>query len=101
MEEETDSSIRQALAQEPRYQEQLVIVHPDQVTRLVLLRHDIGEPLVHLHVGVPVAHVKRYLIEEIVKEGPEDPVREALVLAGDLIGSQGDRHQAHGGQLLV
>ncbi len=47
----------------PRFSITLVIVHPDEVTCLVLLRDDIREALVDLDVRIPVAHVKRHLIE--------------------------------------
>ena len=101
VEEEADAGIRQPLAQKARKQEQLVVVHPDEVTRLVLLRHDVGESLVHLDVRFPVADVERHLIEQIVEEGPEDPVGEPLVVAGHLVGGQRNRHQPHGSELLI
>ncbi len=100
--EEADPGVRAAAARSRlRQQQQLVIVHPDQVARLVVLRHDVGEPLVHLDVGVPVADVERNLIQEVVEQRPEHPVGEPLVVPGDLIGGEGHRHQPHGGELLV
>ena len=101
MKEEADAGVGQPLPEQIRQQQQLVVVHPDEVTRLVVLGHDVGESLVHLHVRVPVADVERHLIEEVVEQRPEDPVGEPLVVAGDLIRGQRHRHQPHGGELLL
>jgi hypothetical protein len=99
--EEPYPGVRQALAQHLRQEQELVIVHPDQVIGLVVLGDDVGESLVHLNVGVPVAYVERHLIQEIMEEGPEDPIGEPLVVAGYLIGGEGNSHQPHGSKLFI
>ena len=46
-------------------------------------RDDVGEALVRLDVGVPVADLERHLVQEIVEERPQHAVREPLVEAAD------------------
>ena len=53
VEEEPDPGVREPLAQQPGQQHELVVVHPDQVARPVVRRHDVGEALVRLDVAAP------------------------------------------------
>ena len=92
-------ALGQPVAQEARQEEELVVVHPDQVAGPVVRGDDVGEALVRLDVAVPVADLERDLVQEVVEQGPEHPVREALVEPGDLVGGERHRHQPHGGEL--
>jgi hypothetical protein len=101
VQEEPDPGVGQALAQQAWQEEQVIVMHPDEVARLIVLRHDIGETLVHLGVRLPVPDMERHLIQQIVEEGPENAVGEPLVVAADLLGGEGHRHQPHFGELAV
>jgi hypothetical protein len=57
VEKESDLRVRQAAPEQLGKQEQLVVVDPDQVARLVVLHHQIGKPLVDLGVRLPVLDV--------------------------------------------
>ena len=89
------------VAEEARQEQELVVVHPDHVAGPVVRGDDVGEALVRLDVAVPVADLERDLFQEVVEQGPEHPVREALVEPGDLVGGERHLHEPHGGERLV
>jgi hypothetical protein len=101
MQEETDAGAGEPIAEEARQEEELVVVHPDHVAGPVVRGDDVGERLVRLDVGVPVADLEWNLFQQVVKQGPEHPVREALVEPGDLVGGERHLHEPHGGERLV
>ena len=100
MKEEADPGVGQPAAEELGKQQELIVVDPDEVARLVMLGDHIGESFVDLYVGLPVAHVKRDLVDQIMEEGPENPVGKAFVVPGHLVFTEGHGHQAHVPQLL-
>jgi hypothetical protein len=99
VEEEPDPRLRQPAADQSRQQQELIVVDPDQVAGPVLRHHHLGELLVGLDVGVPVAGLEGDLVQEIVEQGPEDPVGEALVIAGHQVPVERHPDQPLGGQL--
>jgi hypothetical protein len=101
MEEEPDPGLRESAPEEAGEQQELIVVHPDQVVLLVLGGDHVGEALVHLDVALPAADLKGHLIEQVVKQGPEDPVGESFVVAGDFVAGEGDADQALGRQLPI
>ena len=101
VEEEPDPGAGQPVAQEPGQEKQLVVVHPDQVAGAVVGRDHVGERLVRLDVALPVAHLERDLIQQVVEQRPEHAVRVALVEPGDQVGGERDLDQPHGGELPV
>ena len=101
VEKEADLRPRNQPPQEPRNEHQLVVVNPNQVARLVALGDGGGELLVHLTIGVPVVGVRRDEIELVVKERPENAVREAVVVALHFVGREVHRNRARLGELRV
>ena len=101
MEEEAYAGIRKPLAQESGKEQQLIVVDPDEVARPILLCYDLGKAVIHLGIRLPIADVQRNLIQQIMKERPENAVGEALVIPGDLVGGERNRYQPHLGQLPV
>ena len=101
VEKEPDPRIRQPATEQPRQQQELVVVDPDQVAGPVLRRHHLGELLVGLHVGVPIAGLERDLVEQVVKQRPEHPVGVALVVAGDEVRAERHPDEALGGELSL
>jgi hypothetical protein len=55
--EEPDAGVRQPPAQQLRQKQELVVMHPDEIPRLIVLGHQLGEALVHLGIGFPVSDV--------------------------------------------
>ena len=101
VEEETDACLGEPLTKEFRHQKQLIVVHPDQVTCLVVPSHAISEDLIDFEVRLPVPDMERNLVHQVVEQRPEDTVGEALVVAGDLLVGKGDPNQTKAGELLV
>jgi hypothetical protein len=67
MKEEADAGVRQPAAQELREKQELVVVNPDEIAGLVVLGDHFRELFIDFHVRLPVTHVERHLIEQIVK----------------------------------
>jgi hypothetical protein len=101
VQEEPDARLGQELAQDPRDEQQLVVVHPDEVARPPLARHLLGEDAVHPRVVVPVVHAQRHLVDQVVEQRPEQRVREALVEALDVLRGQVDGTQTQAAQIAV
>ena len=101
VEEEADAGAGEPVAEEARQEQELVVVHPDQVAGPVVRGDDVREGLVRLDVAVPVADLEWNLFQEVVEQGPEHPVREALVEPGDLVGGERHLNEPHGGERLV
>jgi hypothetical protein len=95
VEEEADPQVRAPLAQHPRHELELVVVHPDHGALGSQRRRALGEPPVDGHVGVPPLAVVLRLRDDVVVERPQRGVREPLVELLDLLGAQRDRHQPH------
>ena len=57
--EPADAQVGPLLADHPRDQLQLVVLHPDGRALVGHLDHRVGEPLVHLDVGTPPVPVER------------------------------------------
>jgi hypothetical protein len=83
---EADARIRQAGAQQCRYQHQLVVVDPDGVAGPVFLRHGVGERLIGLAVGIPTGGVDGDAVEQVVEQRPQHAVGEPVVIALDVVG---------------
>src|SRR3954471_7664701 len=70
MKEEADPGVGQPSAEELGKQQQLIVVDPDEVARLVMFSDHVGESLVDRYVGLPVTHMQRDLVDQIMEEGP-------------------------------
>ena len=57
VEEEADAQVRPPRAQQPRHEQQVVVVQPDAVAGAGLARDDVGEARVHGAVRVPVVRI--------------------------------------------
>jgi hypothetical protein len=65
-----------------------------------VLGHNLGEPLVDFDVWLPVPDMERDLVQQIMKERPEDAVSEPFVIPRHLLRGQGNRDQPHFGELV-
>ena len=91
--EVADHQIRAEVAQHPRHQLQLVVLHPDGGTVFGGLGRRLGESTVDAHVGVPPDPSVARLGDDVVVKRPDRVVREAFVVELDVFGAQGDRHE--------
>src|SRR6059058_2167106 len=81
VQEEADARPGHQLAHELRHEHQVVVVHPDEVARPVVGGDYLCEAPVRTFIRAPVPHVQGHLVDQVVEEGPENPVRVALVEA--------------------
>jgi hypothetical protein len=84
VQEEADARVGPPLAHQTRHEHQVIVVHPYQIARPHLVHDRVGEPLVHAAIGVPVLAVEREPVEQVVKERPDDGVREPVVVVLDV-----------------
>ncbi len=91
--EVADPHVRAQLAQHPRYQLQLVVVHPDGGAVRCLVGGRLGEPSVDPLVGVPPLPVERGRRDDVVVERPQGVVREALVELLQVVLAERDRDE--------
>ena len=89
--EEPDHEVGAGLAQHPRHQLQLVVLHPDHRAVGCRARGRLGEAAVDAHVRVPPLAVERRRRDHVVVERPERVVRESLVVLLELVGRE--RHR--------
>jgi hypothetical protein len=82
--EEADPDVVALLAQHPRDQLELVVVHPDGRPRCRLFRRGAGEAAVDRHVRLPPPAVELRRRDDVVVERPQRRVAEALVEVPDL-----------------
>jgi hypothetical protein len=94
VEEEADARARRLRAEQRRHPHELVVVHPDEVVRLELGEHRIGEALVDALVGGPPPRLQWHAVDQRVKERPHHPVPERLVVVAHLDARQRHRHAA-------
>src|ERR1019366_8819815 len=92
VQEEADRRAGNARAQHLGDEAELVIVNPDEIPRPPHARDGVGEALGDRAVYVPFLRMQRDAIEEIVKERPEDGVREPVVVAAHLDAGEIDRN---------
>jgi hypothetical protein len=97
--EEADSRTWQPPSKQLRQEQELVVVHPDAVALDVVLRHDVREALVHGFVRLPVALVHLEGRRLVVEDGPQDPVRQAIVVSLDVLAAERDGDEAACGEL--
>ena len=95
--EEGQGSFRTFLANIFAHVHQLIILYPDDVIRLRGLECDGSEALIDPLIVIPVARRKVTARLKVVKEWPQNLVREALVEAGLLLCGQEDWKVAHRG----
>jgi hypothetical protein len=91
--EEADAQVLALLAEHPRHQLHLVVVHPHGRAVRGLLGRRLGERPVDRHVGVPPLAMKLRLRDHVVVERPQGGVAEALVEVPELLGGQAHPHQ--------
>ena len=91
--EEADPDVLTLLAQHPRNQLELVVVHPDGRARRRLFRRGLREAAVDPHVRLPPAAVELRRRDDVVVERPQRRVAEALVEVPDLGVGQGQADQ--------
>ena len=89
--EPADAHVRAQLAHHGRHQLQLVVVHPHGAAGGDDLGDGLGEPAVDVAVGVPPGPVERRRDDDVVVDGPEGVVAEALVVPAHL--ALGERHR--------
>ena len=77
----------------PAHEHQVVVVHPQEVLRARAPHGDRGEAPVDLLVGLPRLGVVDRAGGQIVKERPEGPVGEPLVVELDLLLAERHGHQ--------
>ena len=91
--EEADPDVVALLAQHPRDQLELVVVHPDGRARRRLFRRGLREAAVDRHVRLPPPAVELRRRDDVVVERPQRRVAEALVEVPDLGLGQGQADQ--------
>jgi hypothetical protein len=79
VQKEADRARQTAPPQQRRDESELVVVHPDHVTRLGLSGDRLGEHLVDDLVRLPTGEVEAGALGEVVEQRPQHTVREALV----------------------
>ncbi len=95
VQEEADAGLGQLLADHGRGQGQLVVVDPDQVAGAMAAHDLVGEAAVDGPVDLPLAlGVEPDLVEQVVEQRPQHAVREAVVVARDLVPGQLHRDRA-------
>ena len=93
VQEEPDAKVRPALTHERRDELQVVVVNPHGCVRRRGSGDRISEPRVHAVVVVPPGSVIHGLSDHIVVQRPQRCVREAVVVAAQVSGVEGDRLQ--------
>src|SRR5690606_3009725 len=78
----------------------MIVVDPDAIAFPVDARNEFGESLVHPLIGLPLDGLLGDVVEKIMKERPENPIRKALVVSGHLLLGELDREEAHAEELL-
>src|SRR4051794_26568071 len=68
----------------------MIVVHPHQVPRLIMLRYHTAKHAIRLHVGLPAFGIKPELRRKAVEYRPESLVRIALIKSFSDIGGQFD-----------
>jgi hypothetical protein len=91
VEEKPDGGGGQARSDHSRHEHELVVVDPDEVARLPHARDEVGKLLVDCAVHVPLLRVRGNAVEQVVEEGPEHRVGEAVVVLAHLRGREVDR----------
>ena len=95
VQEEADAQVGPQLAQHPRHQLELVVVHPDRRVAGRPVGGVLGEAPVDRFIHVPPLPVELRLGDDVVVERPQGGVGETLVEALDLLGAQRDRVEVH------
>ncbi len=93
--EEADPHVRALLADHPRYELQLVVVHPDRPAGAGHRRGRRGEAPIGLEIGVPPAAMELGGDDDVVVQRPQRRVGEALVIALHVLLLESHRVQAH------
>jgi hypothetical protein len=101
VQEEPDARVRQALAEHRGQEHELVVVHPDELVSASVLAHDVRKILVRRLVLGEVVDDVRQSIEQVVEEGPDDPVANAIVEAFARAPRQVDGDEVKGGEAFV
>ena len=94
--EEADPDVVALLAQHPRHQLELVVVHPHGRPRRRLFRRGLREAAVDRHVRLPPPAVELGRRDDVVVERPQRGVAEALVEVPDLGLGQAQRRPGAG-----
>jgi hypothetical protein len=85
VEEESDARIGQPLPKERRNAHELIVVHPDDVTRPVVRGHSVRIARVDGLIDVPTLDAQRHAVDSVVTDRPEHAVRDTLVEHLDLV----------------
>ncbi len=101
MEEESYARIRETLAEQPRDEHQLVVVHPDGVAVLIGLRDNVGEFLVDAPVRLPAGRIDGHAIDLVMEQRPQHAVGKAVVIPIDFVGREENRLDALIAQLAL
>ena len=80
VQEEADAGLGKALAQHFGQQEEVVIVHPDQLVAVHLLGYRVAEQAVDFDVGFPLVVVVNDVRLEEVAQRPQGAVAETVVV---------------------
>ena len=91
--EKADADVAAQLAQHPRHQLELVVVHPDGRPGRRLFGRRLREPPVDRHVRVPPPAMELRRGDDVVVERPQRRIAEALVVVPDLGLGQPDPDQ--------
>ena len=94
VQEEPDPRLGNARADQRRRQQQVIVVNPDDVARLVLREHQVRKAFVDGAVGLKVRQRDGQAIEQVVQDRPQHAVADAVVVAADVVGAERHRHDA-------
>jgi hypothetical protein len=90
VQEEADAETGRLLLEHRRKQEEVVVVDPDEVAGLGDLQYGVGEQTVDPFVGGPGVVTVIHEIGEVVEQGPEGVIAEALVEGLGVLGGEED-----------
>jgi hypothetical protein len=93
VQEEPDARMRQSFAQAHREQQQLLVVDPNGIVGTVMGADGVAERFVRVLLSLPAGRVDRDTVDQVMKQPPEHPVREAMVVPIDLVARHVHRHE--------
>src|SRR4029077_2195087 len=79
VQKKADGRVRQFITKHLREQYQVIVMHPYQITRLVMIQDRFAENLVCFDVCVPVPCIELQLGREVVEYRPEGLICVALI----------------------
>ena len=103
MQEKPNLGMRQSATKHGGHETELIVVHPNQIARLILCCHGIGKTLVDRSVAVPIRPpiVQLDSIQKVVKQRPKYPIGKPFVVMADFGRREVQGDEAHRGKLSL